>query len=294
MTLKSVSISDLSNYKIEHHKWVMLTSYEALTAKLFEELQIPVVLVGDSAAQVVYGYDSTLPVSIEELTPLVSGVARSNKYSLIVADLPFGSYQTSSSTALESATKFLKAGAHAVKLEGGERIVETVKALVEAGEMCDRIKAAVDARTDPKFVIMARTDALASEGMQASLDRCHNYLEAGADMIFAEAVRTPDQYRQFTSALSAPVLANMTEFGQSPLLSAAELGELGIRLVLYPLSAFRAMNAAAEKVYREIRHEGTQRGVLSEMQTRERLYEIIHYHQYEQALDRILGKKEPS
>lgn len=168
------------------------------------------------------------------------------------------------------------------------------KALVEADEMCDRIKAAVDARIDPKFVIMARTDALASEGMQASLDRCQSYLEAGADMIFAEAVRTPDQYRQFTSALSAPVLANMTEFGQSPLLSAAELGELGVRLVLYPLSAFRAMNAAAEKVYREIRHEGTQRGVLSDMQTRERLYEIIHYHQYEQALDRILEKKEPS
>ena len=139
---------------------------------------------------------------------------------------------------------------------------------------------------------MARTDALASEGMPASLDRCHRYLEAGADMIFAEAVRTPEQYRQFSTALSAPVLANMTEFGQSPLLSATELGELGIRLVLYPLSAFRAMNAAAEKVYREIRNQGSQKALLSEMQSRDRLYEIIHYHQYEQALDRIIGKKE--
>lgn len=110
-------------------------------------------------------------------------------------------------------------------------------------------------------------------------------------MIFAEAVRTPEQYRQFTSSLSAPVLANMTEFGQSPLLTANELGDLGVQLVLYPLSAFRAMNAAAERVYREIRGQGTQRNLLAEMQTRERLYEIIHYHQYEQALDRILGKE---
>lgn len=157
--------------------------------------------------------------------------------------------------------------------------------------MCDRIKAAVDARTDPKFVVMARTDALASEGLEASLDRCRNYLAAGADMIFAEAVRTPEQYQRFAAELSAPVLANMTEFGQSPLLTASQLGELGIRLVLYPLSAFRAMNAAAEKVYREIRAKGTQQALLGEMQTRDRLYEIIHYHQYEQTLDRLLGKE---
>jgi methylisocitrate lyase len=167
------------------------------------------------------------------------------------------------------------------------------KALVEPEEMCDRIKAAVDARTDSSFVIMARTDALASEGLDASLDRCHRYLAAGAEMIFAEAVRTPEQYRRFTSELPVPVLANMTEFGQSPLLTAEQLGELGIRLVLYPLSAFRAMNAAAEQVYREIRTRGTQEALLGEMQTRERLYEIIHYHQYEQALDRLLRKESP-
>lgn len=163
------------------------------------------------------------------------------------------------------------------------------KALVESSEMADRIKAAVDARSDRQFVIMARTDALASEGIEAAIARCQDYVEAGADMIFAEAVRSPDQYRRFTSELNVPVLANMTEFGQSPLLSVTQLHELGIRLVLYPLSAFRAMNAAAEKVYRVIRESGTQQGLLGEMQTRERLYELIRYHSYEQTLDRILG-----
>ncbi len=189
---------------------------------------------------------------------------------------------------------FIAAGAAGMHLEDQQNAKRCGhrpgKALVEAAEMCDRIKAAVDARTDPNFVIMARTDALANEGLEASLERCQQYLAAGADMIFAEAVQTPDQYRTFTTGLQAPVLANMTEFGQSPLLSARELGELGIRLVLYPLSAFRAMNAAAEKVYQTIRTEGSQRSLVSEMQTRQRLYEIIHYHDYEQALDRILGK----
>ncbi len=190
---------------------------------------------------------------------------------------------------------FISAGAAGMHLEDQQNAKRCGhrpgKALVETAEMCDRIKAAVDARTDPKFVIMARTDALANEGLEASLERCHHYVAAGADMIFAEAVQTPEQYRQFCSTLPAPVLANMTEFGQSPLLSAQELGELGIRLVLYPLSAFRAMNAAAEKVYQTIRAEGTQRSLLPQMQTRQRLYEIIHYHEYEQTLDRILGKE---
>lgn len=190
---------------------------------------------------------------------------------------------------------FIAAGAAGMHLEDQQNAKRCGhrpgKALVESTEMCDRIKAAVDARTDSSFVIMARTDALASEGLEASLERCRQYLEAGADMIFAEALRTPEQYRQFATALPAPVLANMTEFGQSPLLTASALGELGVRLVLYPLSAFRAMNAAAEKVYREIRTQGTQQALLGDMQTRDRLYEIIHYHQYEQALDRLLGKE---
>jgi methylisocitrate lyase len=190
---------------------------------------------------------------------------------------------------------FIAAGAAGMHLEDQQNAKRCGhrpgKAIVDADEMCDRIKAAVDARTDSNFVIMARTDALASEGLEASLERCRRYIAAGADMIFAEAVRTPEQYRLFASELAAPVLANMTEFGQSPLLTASQLGELGIRLVLYPLSAFRAMNAAAEKVFREIRAQGTQQAILGDMQTRDRLYEIIHYHQYEQALDRLLGKE---
>lgn len=162
------------------------------------------------------------------------------------------------------------------------------KALVESEEMCDRIKAAVDARNDPEFVIMARTDALASEGLESALRRCRDYVAAGADMIFAEAVREPDQYRDFAHASPVPVLANMTEFGQTPLLDVTQLRELGVKLVLYPLSAFRAMNQAAELVYRSIRQAGSQRTVIDTMQSRDRLYEIIRYHEYEAQLDRIM------
>ena len=162
------------------------------------------------------------------------------------------------------------------------------KALVDAAEMCDRIKAAVDARTDDSFVIMARTDAIASEGLAGALSRCQAYVDASADMIFAEAVREAEHYRAFTAQLNVPVLANMTEYGQSPLLDLSTLADLQVKLVLYPLSAFRAMNFAAECAYRTIRQSGTQRSLLETMQTRERLYEIIRYHEYEAQLDRIL------
>jgi methylisocitrate lyase len=157
--------------------------------------------------------------------------------------------------------------------------------------MVDRIKACVDARSDPNFVIMARTDALAGEGLQAALDRSAAYVEAGADMIFAEAVTDPAHYRAFAQAAGVPVLANMTEFGKSPLLSAQELAGLGVDMVLYPLSAFRAMNAAAVKVFRVLREEGTQAGLLGEMQTRADLYEVLGYHAYEQKLDALFQKE---
>ncbi len=167
------------------------------------------------------------------------------------------------------------------------------KALVETAEMVDRIRFAVNAKTDPEFVIMARTDALASEGLESAIARAQAYVEAGADMIFAEAVTQPHEYQAFTSQVSVPVLANMTEFGKSPLLTTTELKQLGIQLVLYPLSAFRAMNAAAEHVYQAIRRDGTQRAVVSKMQSRDRLYEIIRYHQYEQLLDQMILKERP-
>lgn len=165
------------------------------------------------------------------------------------------------------------------------------KELVDADEMSDRIKSAVDARNDPKFVIMARTDAHAVEGQQAAVERALKYVEAGADMIFAEALTTLDEYRQFARAVAVPVLANITEFGKTPLFTVAELGEAGVRIVLYPLSAFRAMSRAAERVYAAIRRDGSQRAVLDEMQTRAELYEVLDYLAYEQKLDKLFRKK---
>jgi methylisocitrate lyase len=161
------------------------------------------------------------------------------------------------------------------------------KALVDAAEMADRVKAAVDARADRRFAIMARTDAAASEGLSAAIDRANRYLEAGADMIFAEALTSLDEYRRFTSVVSAPVLANITEFGKTPLLTTAELADAGVRMALYPLSAFRAMSKAAEVVYLTIRRDGTQRAVVDKMQTREELYDLLGYHAYEQLLDKL-------
>jgi methylisocitrate lyase len=163
------------------------------------------------------------------------------------------------------------------------------KALVSANEMSDRIKAAVDARTND-FVIMARTDAHASEGLNAALDRAHKYVEAGADMIFAEALTTLDEYRTFTSSLSVPVLANITEFGKTPLFTVDDLRSSGVRLVLYPLSAFRAMAKAAEAVYGAIRKDGTQTSQLGVMQTRAELYDVLKYHDYERKLDELFAK----
>jgi methylisocitrate lyase len=167
------------------------------------------------------------------------------------------------------------------------------KALVHAGEMVDRIRAAVDARSDPAFIIMARTDAHAVEGQSAALERAAQYVAAGADMIFAEALKTLDEYRQFTAALPVPVLANLTEFGQTPLYTVAELAGAGVRLVLYPLSAFRAAARAQLRVYQAIRTEGTQRSVLDLMQTRAELYEVLGYHEYEKKLDELFGKEKP-
>jgi methylisocitrate lyase len=165
------------------------------------------------------------------------------------------------------------------------------KALVESGEMVDRIKAAVDGRSDAKFTIMARTDAHAVEGQQAALDRAAAYVEAGADMIFAEALTTLDEYAQFTSTIKVPVLANLTEFGKTPLFSTAELAKVGVRLTLYPLSAYRAMASAAENVYRTLRKDGTQKAVVNTMQTRTELYDVLGYHEYEAKLDELFAEK---
>jgi methylisocitrate lyase len=164
------------------------------------------------------------------------------------------------------------------------------KALVPAGEMVDRLKAAVDGREDPSFVIMARTDAHAVEGQAAALERAQAYVAAGADMIFAEALRTLEEYRQFVQAVRVPVLANLTEFGQTPLFSVAELATTGVRLVLYPLSASRAAARSQALVYEAIRRDGTQKNVVHCMQTRAELYDVLGYHAYERKLDELFGK----
>lgn len=164
------------------------------------------------------------------------------------------------------------------------------KAVVSQAEMVDRIRAAVDARTDPDFVIMARTDALAVEGMDAAIERALACVAAGADMIFPEAMQTLAQYRRFASAVGVPVLANITEFGQTPLFECRELGEQGVAMVLYPLTAFRAMNRAAERVYQHLAQVQSQVALVDQMQTRAELYHYLDYLRYEQTLDRLFSQ----
>jgi methylisocitrate lyase len=165
------------------------------------------------------------------------------------------------------------------------------KATVSTDEMCDRLKAAVDARRDDKFVIMARTDALAREGRAAAVERAAAYVEAGADMIFAEALYTLEDYRAFTRAVRVPVLANLTEFGLTPYFTVDELAAAGVKMVLYPLTAFRAMSAAARLVYRTLREQGTQRSLLDALQTREELYAVLKYYDYERKLDELFARE---
>lgn len=186
-----------------------------------------------------------------------------------------------------------KAGAAAIHIEdqvGAKRCGHRPnKELVSKAEMVDRIKAAVDARVDDSFVIMARTDALAVEGIDAALDRANAYIEAGADALFPEAITDLPTYKKFTDVVKVPVLANITEFGMTPLFTTTELASVGVGIVLYPLSAFRAMNKAAENVYEAVRRDGSQKAVLDTMQTRDELYQRINYYEYEGALDKLLG-----
>jgi methylisocitrate lyase len=164
------------------------------------------------------------------------------------------------------------------------------KEIVSKEEMVDRIKAAVNARTDPDFVIMARTDSIAVEGTERALERIHSYVQAGADMVFPEAIRDLETFKLFAEISGVPVLANITEFGMTPLFTVEELRSAGVGIALYPLSAFRAMNKAAERVYEVIRVEGSQKSVVDAMQTRDQLYDRIDYYRYEKELDQLFGK----
>ena len=207
---------------------------------------------------------------------------------LVDADIGFGA---SAFNVARTVKSMIKAGAAALHTEdqiGAKRCGHRPnKAIVSKEEMVDRIRAAVDARTDPHFVIMARTDALAVEGLDAAVDRAQAYVEAGADMLFPEAITELAMYRQFADAVQVPILANITEFGATPLFTTDELRSAGVGMALYPLSAFRAMNRAAEKVYHVLRQEGTQKSVIDIMQTRNELYESINYYQYEEKLDAL-------
>ena len=211
---------------------------------------------------------------------------------LVDADIGFGS---SAFNVARTVMSISKAGAAALHIEdqiGAKRCGHRPnKAIVSKEEMVDRIRAAVDARTDPNFVIMARTAALAVEGLEAAIDRAQAYVEAGADMLFPEAITELAMYRQFADAVQVPILANITEFGATPLFTTDELRSANVAMALYPLSAFRAMNRAAEKVYNVLRQEGTQKSVIDIMQTRNELYESINYYQFEEKLDALYSKK---
>jgi methylisocitrate lyase len=210
---------------------------------------------------------------------------------LVDVDTGFGAGAFNVARTTRSLIKFGAAAMHIEDQVGAKRCGHRPgKELVAPDEMADRIKSAVDARTDPGFVVMARTDALANEGLDAAIARSVKYVEAGADMIFPEAITDLPMYRKFADAVKVPVLANITEFGKSPLFTVEELRSANVAMVLYPLSAFRAMNKAALRVYETLRKSGTQKSVLADMQTREELYETINYHSYEKKLDELFSR----
>ena len=211
---------------------------------------------------------------------------------LVDVDTGFGSSAFNVARTVKSMIKFGAAAIHIEDQVGAKRCGHRPnKEIVTKQEMMDRIKAAVDARTDDQFVIMARTDALAVEGLDSALERAVACVEAGADMIFPEAITELSMYKQFAAAVKAPVLANITEFGATPLFTLDELRNADIAIALYPLSAFRAMNKAAENVYQAVRRDGTQKNVVDTMQTRMELYDRIGYHDFEQKLDALFEQQ---
>ncbi len=249
-------------------------------------------LSGAGVANASFGLPDLGMTTLNDVCEDIRRITAATKLPLLVdADTGFGSAFNIGRTTRE----MIRAGAAGFHIE--DQVAEKRcghrpgKALVEAAEMCDRIKSAVDARTDDKFAVMARTDAHAVEGQKAAVKRALAYVKAGADMIFAEALTTLDEYREFTTKVGVPVLANITEFGKTPLFTIEELGEAGVAMALYPLSAFRAMSKASELVYGAIRRRGTQKDVLDLMQTRDELYERLDYHDYEQKLNELFDAK---
>lgn len=264
----------------------------AYAAKLAEHAGFRALyLSGAGVANASYGLPDLGITTLDNVLEDVRRITSATALPLLVdADTGFGSAFNIARTVRE----MIRAGAAAIHIEDQVQAKRCGhrpgKAIVSKEEMVDRVKAAADARTDDDFVIMARTDALAVEGLDAAIARAVACREAGADMIFAEAVTELEQYRKFVKAVGVPVLANITEFGKTPMYTVADLRSVGVGLVLYPLSAFRAMNQAALNVFRTIRRDGTQKSVIDTMQTRADLYEFLDYHAYEEKLDALFGK----
>ncbi|MEC7547916.1 MAG: methylisocitrate lyase [Thalassolituus sp.] len=263
-----------------------INAYAAMMAEKIGHQAI--YLSGGGVANASYGLPDLGMTSLNDVVEDVRRITSASSLPLLVdIDTGWGGAFNIARTIKEME----KAGAAAVHIE--DQVAQKRcghrpnKEIVSKEEMVDRIKAAVDARTDPDFFIMARTDAFAQEGLEAAVDRAKACVEAGADGIFAEAVKTEEHYRAFAEALDVPILANITEFGQTELWSRDQLGEWGAAMVLYPLSAFRAMNKAAETVYKSLLEEGHQRKVVDIMQTRMELYDYLNYHDFEQKLDAL-------
>lgn len=249
-------------------------------------------LSGAGVANAAFGLPDLAMTTLTEVAEEASRITAVTPLPLLVdADTGFGG----AFSVARTVKTMIRAGAAGMHLEDQVAVKRCGhrpgKALVSTAEMVDRLKAALDARTDHQFVIMARTDAHAVEGLAAAIERSCAYVEAGADMIFAEALTTLEDYQAFTKTVKVPVLANITEFGKTPLFTTAQLGQAGVQLVLYPLSAFRAMSAAALKVFRTILEEGTQKDVVPLMQSRAELYQVLGYEAYEQKLDQLFGKQ---
>lgn len=248
-------------------------------------------LSGAGVANACFGLPDLAMTSLTEVVEEIRRLTAATDLPLLVdADTGWG-HAFSIARTVRQFTAAGAAGLHLEDQQNAKRCGHRPnKLLVSQQEMCDRIKVAIDAKTDPEFVVMARTDAIAGEGLPAAIERCQAYVQAGADMIFAEALPDLEACRQFTAAIDVPVLANITEFGKTPMWTTQQLQEAGIAVALYPLSAFRAMNAAAKAVFETIRQDGTQEKVLNQMQTREQLYENLGYHQYEAKLDELFAE----
>ena len=250
-------------------------------------------LSGAGVANASYGLPDLGMTTLNDVCTDIRRITAATRLPLLVdADTGFGQAFNIQRTVREM-TRAGAAGLHLEDQVAAKRCGHRPgKALVSTGEMVDRIKAAVDGRSDAQFVVMARTDAHAVEGQAAAIERARAYVEAGADMIFAEALQSLDEYRQFTESVDVPVLANITEFGRTPLFTTEELGSAGVRMALYPLSAFRAMNRAAAEVYQTLRQEGTQKSLTDRMETRDELYEVLGYHDYERKMDELFAREQ--